>query len=44
MDERFLKEEGAEIFTGNELILKGALEAECALITGYPGSPGLRYF
>jgi indolepyruvate ferredoxin oxidoreductase len=39
MDERFLKEEGAEIFTGNELILKGALEAECALITGYPGSP-----
>jgi len=39
MDERFLKEEGAEIFTGNELILKGALESECALITGYPGSP-----
>jgi indolepyruvate ferredoxin oxidoreductase len=39
MDERFLKEEGAEVFTGNELILKGALEAECALITGYPGSP-----
>src|SRR5437660_619422 len=26
MDERFLKEEGAEVFTGNELILKGALE------------------
>jgi indolepyruvate ferredoxin oxidoreductase len=39
MDERFLKEEGAEVFTGNELILKGALESECALITGYPGSP-----
>src|SRR5882724_8362920 len=39
MDERFLKEEGAEVFTGNELILKGALEAGCALITGYPGSP-----
>src|SRR5476649_1794836 len=39
MDERFLKEEGAEIFTGNELILKGALEAWCALVTGYPGSP-----
>jgi indolepyruvate ferredoxin oxidoreductase len=39
MDERFLKEEGAEIFTGNELILKGALESGCALITGYPGSP-----
>src|SRR6266404_2871499 len=39
MDERFLKEEGAEVFTGNELILKGALESRCALITGYPGSP-----
>src|SRR5258706_2032344 len=39
MDERFLKEEGAEVFTGNELILKGALESGCALITGYPGSP-----
>src|SRR5476649_563133 len=39
MDERFLKEEGTEVFTGNELILKGALENECALITGYPGSP-----
>src|SRR6266446_5166018 len=39
MDERFLKEEGTEVFTGNELILKGALEAGCVLITGYPGSP-----
>src|SRR6185437_8925767 len=39
MDERFLKEEGLEVFTGNELILKGALENEAALITGYPGSP-----
>src|SRR5437660_1344841 len=39
MDERFLKEEGAEVFTGNELIVKGALEAGCALMTGYPGSP-----
>src|SRR5450432_2856781 len=39
MDERFLKEEGTDIFTGNELILKGALESGCALITGYPGSP-----
>src|SRR5258706_11459648 len=39
MDERFLKEEGTEVFTGNELIIKGALEAGCALITGYPGSP-----
>src|SRR5258708_956537 len=39
MDERFLKEEGNEVFTGNELVLKGALESGCALITGYPGSP-----
>lgn len=39
MRERFLKEEGLEVFTGNELILKGALENEVALITGYPGSP-----
>ncbi len=39
MDERFLKEEGTEVFTGNELILKGALESRAALITGYPGSP-----
>ena len=39
MDKRFLKEEGPDVFTGNELILKGALEAGCSLITGYPGSP-----
>jgi indolepyruvate ferredoxin oxidoreductase len=39
MDERFFKEEGADVFTGNELIVKGALENAVALITGYPGSP-----
>jgi indolepyruvate ferredoxin oxidoreductase len=39
MDERFLKEEGLEVFTGNELILKGGLESGIALLTGYPGSP-----
>src|ERR1035437_5587651 len=39
MDERFVKSEGTEVFTGNELLLKGALESACALITGYPGSP-----
>src|SRR5438045_2532023 len=39
MDERFLKEEGLEVFTGNELILKGGLENRVALLTGYPGSP-----
>lgn len=39
MDKRFLKEEGTEVFTGNELLLKGALEGGAALLTGYPGSP-----
>ncbi len=41
VDPRFLKEDGAEVFTGNELLLKGALEAEGGthLLTGYPGSP-----
>jgi indolepyruvate ferredoxin oxidoreductase len=39
VDERFLKEEGLEVFTGNELILKGGLESGLALLTGYPGSP-----
>src|SRR5512141_723268 len=39
MDERFLKEEGLEVFTGNELGLKGALESRLGLVTGYPGSP-----
>jgi indolepyruvate ferredoxin oxidoreductase len=39
MDERFLKEEGIEVYTGSELVVKGALEAAVALITGYPGSP-----
>src|SRR5258708_5853879 len=39
MDERFLREEGLEVFTGNELILKGGLESRMGLLTGYPGSP-----
>src|SRR5260370_108524 len=39
IDPRFLKSSGIEAFTGNELIVKGALEAGVALITGYPGSP-----
>ncbi|HOW27805.1 MAG TPA: thiamine pyrophosphate-dependent enzyme [Elusimicrobiota bacterium] len=39
MDNRFLKESGFEAFTGNELLLKGALEGGVALFTGYPGSP-----
>ena len=39
MDPRFLQESGRQTFTGNELILKVALEAGVALLTGYPGSP-----
>ncbi|MBI1871775.1 MAG: 2-oxoacid:acceptor oxidoreductase family protein [Chlamydiae bacterium] len=39
MDKRFIKKEGFEVFNGNELIIKGALEAGVSLITGYPGSP-----
>jgi len=39
MDPRFLKEKGTETYTGNELILKGGLEAGMHLLTGYPGSP-----
>jgi indolepyruvate ferredoxin oxidoreductase len=46
VDPRFLKEEGAEVFTGNELLVKGALEAEGGthLLTGYPGSPIAGFF
>lgn len=39
MDKRFLKDSGLEVFNGNELLIKGALEAGVSLITGYPGSP-----
>ena len=39
MDPRFQLEKGTGIFTGNELIVKGALESGVGEITGYPGSP-----
>jgi len=41
VDPRFLTSEGPEIFTGNELLLKGALETAGGvhLLGGYPGSP-----
>lgn len=46
VDPRFLREDGVEVFTGNELLLKGALEAEGGthLLTGYPGSPIAGFF
>ena len=39
MDPRFTLERGTGIFTGNELLIKGALECGIGEITGYPGSP-----
>src|SRR3954469_1253781 len=44
IDPRFLKTSGVEAFTGNELLVKGALEAGVGLITGYPGSPVAEVF
>jgi len=43
---RFLADHGPEIFTGNELLLKGALETEGGvhLLGGYPGSPISGFF
>src|SRR6202050_3718390 len=45
-DPRFLVENGPEVFTGNELLMKGALETEGGvnLLTGYPGSPVAGFF
>jgi len=46
VDPRFLTEEGPEIFTGNELLVKGALETAGGvhLLGGYPGSPVAGFF
>jgi indolepyruvate ferredoxin oxidoreductase len=46
VDPRFLIEDGAEVFIGNELLIKGALETEGGthLLTGYPGSPVAGFF
>lgn len=43
---RFVQATGREIYTGSELLLKGALEAEGGvhLLTGYPGSPIAGFF
>src|SRR4029453_17596015 len=35
---------GRVVLSGNELIVKGALEAGVSLITGYPGSPVAEVF
>src|SRR3982751_7089948 len=46
IDPRFLTESGREVFIGNELLVKGALEVEGGvhLMTGYPGSPVAGFF
>ena len=44
MDPRFEQESGVGIFTGNELIVKGAIESGVGLLTGYPGSPVAEVF
>lgn len=44
MDKRFVKGDGVEVFTGTELLWKGALEGGCSLLTGYPGSPVADFF
>jgi len=46
IDRRFVRSEGREVFNGNELLVKGALETEGGvhLLTGYPGSPVATFF
>ena len=46
IDPRFIQDSGPAVFTGNELLVKGALETEGGvhLLTGYPGSPIAGYF
>lgn len=44
MDERLRPEVGVQVYTGAELLLKGALESGVSLLTGYPGSPVADFF
>ncbi len=39
MDDRFTQADGTHVYTGCELLVKGALESGVSLLTGYPGSP-----
>ena len=39
MDDRFTQANGTHVYTGCELLVKGALESGVSLLTGYPGSP-----
>lgn len=44
--QKFLRSSGVEVFNGNELLFKGALETDGGvhLMTGYPGSPVATFF
>src|SRR5687768_9961561 len=46
IDPRFLAGSGREVYTGNELLVKGCLEVEGGihLMSGYPGSPISGFF
>src|SRR5688500_6025094 len=46
IDPRFVCQGANEIFTGNELLVKGCLETDGGvhLLTGYPGSPVAGFF
>lgn len=44
MDPRFKQDRGIQVYTGCELLLKGALEGQVSLLTGYPGSPLADFF
>ena len=44
MDARFSQDRGTQVYTGTELLLKGALEGKVSLLTGYPGSPIADFF
>lgn len=44
MPSRLFQEDGRNIYTGCELLLKGALEGKANLLTGYPGSPVSEFF
>ncbi|MBW7996962.1 MAG: indolepyruvate ferredoxin oxidoreductase [Candidatus Glassbacteria bacterium] len=39
VDPRFTQSDGVNVYTGNELLVKGALEAGVSLYSSYPGSP-----
>ena len=45
-EDRFITDQGQQIYNGNELLVKGAFETPGGvhLLTGYPGSPIATFF